>query len=212
MIVSFGDVAASGGYYMACGADSIFAEANTITGSIGVFGVLPNMEKFFNNKLGVTFDEVKTSPDAGFVTVTKPLTPLQKRYFQNSIDTIYQNFKMKVSSGRKKSMEYIDSIAQGRVWSGTRALEIGLVDRIGGLDDAIRSAAAKAGVKRYHLREYPGKEGLLEMIFGNQGESREAAIRDEIGEEGYKTYTAIRSLKKFLGKAQARLPFEMIIE
>jgi protease-4 len=212
VIVSFGDVAASGGYYMACGADSIFAEANTITGSIGVFGVLPNMEKFFNNKLGVTFDEVKTSPDAGFVTVTKPLTPLQKRYFQNSIDTIYQNFKMKVSSGRKKSMEYIDSIAQGRVWSGTRALEIGLVDRIGGLDDAIRSAAAKAGVKRYHLREYPGKEGLLEMIFGNQGESREAAIRDEIGEEGYKTYTAIRSLKKFLGKAQARLPFEMIIE
>ena len=212
VIVSFGDVAASGGYYMACGADSIFAEANTITGSIGVFGVLPNMEKFFNNKLGVTFDEVKTSPDAGFVTVTKPLTPLQKRYFQNSIDTIYQNFKMKVSSGRKKSMEYIDSIAQGRVWSGTRALEIGLVDRIGGLDDAIRSAAAKAGVKRYHLREYPGKEGLLEMIFGSQGESREAAIRDEIGEEGYKTYTAIRSLKKFLGKAQARLPFEMIIE
>jgi protease-4 len=212
VIVSLGDVAASGGYYMACGADSIFAEANTITGSIGVFGVLPNMEKFFNNKLGVTFDEVKTSPDAGFVTVTKPLTPLQKRYFQNSIDTIYQNFKMKVSSGRKKSMEYIDSIAQGRVWSGTRALEIGLVDRIGGLDDAIRSAAAKAGVKRYHLREYPGKEGLLEMIFGNQGESREAAIRDEIGEEGYKTYTAIRSLKKFLGKAQARLPFEMIIE
>ena len=212
VIVSLGDVAASGGYYMACGADSIFAEANTITGSIGVFGVLPNMEKFFNNKLGVTFDEVKTSPDAGFVTVTKPLTPLQKRYFQNSIDTIYQNFKMKVSSGRKKSMEYIDSIAQGRVWSGTRALEIGLVDRIGGLDDAIRSAAAKAGVKRYHLREYPGKEGLLEMIFGSQGESREAAIRDEIGEEGYKTYTAIRSLKKFLGKAQARLPFEMIIE
>ena len=212
VIVSFGDVAASGGYYMACGADSIFAEANTITGSIGVFGVLPNMEKFFNNKLGVTFDEVKTSPDAGFVTVTKPLTPLQKRYFQNSIDTIYQNFKMKVSSGRKKSMEYIDSIAQGRVWSGTRALEIGLVDRIGGLDDAIRSAAAKAGVKRYHLREYPGKEGLLEMIFGSQGESREAAIRDEIGEEGYKTYTAIRSLKKFLGKAQARLPFEMVIE
>jgi protease-4 len=155
---------------------------------------------------------VKTSPDAGFVTVTKPLTAVQKRYFQNSIDTIYQNFKMKVSSGRKKSMEYIDSIAQGRVWSGTRAVEIGLVDRIGGLDDAIRSAAVKADVKQYRLREYPGKEGLLEMIFGNQGESREAAIRDEIGEEGYKTYTAIRSLKKFLGKAQARLPFEMIIE
>lgn len=213
VIVSFGDVAASGGYYMACGADSIFAEATTITGSIGVFGVLPNMEKFFNNKLGVTFDDVKTSPDAGFLTVTKPLTPLQKQYFQNSIDTIYRNFKMKVASGRKRSMEYIDSIAQGRVWSGARAVEIGLVDRIGGLDDAIGAAAAKAGARSYRLREYPGKPGLLEMLLRIKSQrSKEAAIREEMGEEGYKTYSAIKNLRDFLGKAQARLPYEVIIE
>jgi protease-4 len=213
VIVSFGDVAASGGYYMACGADSIFAEATTITGSIGVFGVLPNMQKFFNNKLGVTFDDVKTSPDAGLLTVTKPLTPLQKQYFQNSIDTIYRNFKMRVSSGRKRPVEYIDSIAQGRIWSGARAVEIGLVDRIGGLDDAIAAAAAKAGVRSYRLREYPGKPGLLEMLLRMKTQrSKEAAIREEIGEEGYKTYSAIKNLKDFLGKAQARLPYEVIIE
>jgi protease-4 len=213
VIVSFGDVAASGGYYMACGADSIFAEATTITGSIGVFGVLPNMEKFFNNKLGVTFDDVKTSPDAGFLTVTKPLTPLQKQYFQNSIDTIYRNFKQRVATGRKRSIEYIDTIAQGRVWSGSRAKEIGLVDRIGGLDEAIAAAAAKAGIKSYRLREYPGKPGLLEMLLRTKTQrSKEAAIREEIGEEGFKTYTAIKNLKDFLGKAQARLPYEVIIE
>jgi protease-4 len=213
VIVSFGDVAASGGYYMACGADSIFAEATTITGSIGVFGVLPNMEKFFNNKLGVTFDDVKTSPDAGFLTVTKPLTPLQKQYFQNSIDTIYRNFKQRVATGRKRSIEYIDTIAQGRVWSGSRAKEIGLVDRIGGVDEAIAAAAAKAGIKSYRLREYPGKPGLLEMLLRTKTQrSKEAAIREEIGEEGFKTYTAIKNLKDFLGKAQARLPYEVIIE
>lgn len=213
VIISFGDVAASGGYYLACGADSIFAEATTITGSIGVFGVLPNMEKFFNNKLGVTFDDVKTSPDAGSLTVTKPLTPLQKKYFQNSIDTIYRNFIARVATGRKRPIEYVDSIAQGRVWSGARAKEIGLVDRIGGLDDAIAAAASKAAVKSYRLREYPGKPGLLETLLRMKTQrSKEAALREEIGEEGYKTYTAIKNLKDFLGKAQARLPYEVIIE
>jgi protease-4 len=211
--VSFGDVAASGGYYMACAADSIFAEPNTITGSIGVFGILPNLEKFFNNKLGVTFDEVKTSPDAGFFTVTKPLTPSQKQYFQNTIDTIYIQFKQKVADGRKKSMEFVDSIAQGRVWSGTKAVKIGLVDRIGSLDDAIASAAAKAKVKSYWLKEYPGKPGLLEAFMGDKAESsKESAIREELGAEGYKTYTTIRNLKQFIGMAQARLPFEIIIQ
>jgi protease-4 len=213
VIVSFGDVAASGGYYMSCGADSIFAEATTITGSIGVFGVLPNMEKFFNNKLGVTFDDVRTSPDAGSLTITRPLTPLQKQYFQNSIDTIYRNFKMRVSSGRKRSMEYIDSIAQGRLWSGARAVEVGLVDRIGSLDDAIAAAASKAGVRSFSLREFPGKPSLVEMLLRLKTQrSKEAAIREEIGDEGYKTYTAIKNLKDFLGKAQARLPYEVIIE
>ena len=213
VIVSFGDVAASGGYYMACGADSIFAQPNTITGSIGVFGVVPNMEKFFNNKLGVTFDEVSTSPDAGMMSITRPLSPSQKRYVQNAIDTIYMQFKQRVAAGRKKSMEYVDSIAQGRVWSGTRAVESGLVDRIGGIDDAIKAAAAKAKITDYRLREYPGKQTFFEMLFGNNGESKkEAMIKNELGEEGYKTYSTVRNIKQFIGVFQARMPFEIIIE
>lgn len=213
VIVSFGGVAASGGYYMACAADTIFAEPNTITGSIGVFGVLPNMQNFFNNKLGVTFDEVRTSPDANLMTVTKPLSPTQRKYVQNAIDTIYHDFKLRVSQGRKKSMEYVDSIAQGRVWSGTRALQLGLIDRIGGIDAAIESAAAKAKIKDYRLREYPGKQSFIEILFGDKGEaSKEAAIKEELGADGYKTYSAIRNLKQFLGKAQARMPFDIIIE
>ena len=198
---------------MACGADSIFAQPNTITGSIGVFGVIPNMEKFFNNKLGVTFDEVSTSPDAGMMTVTKPLTPSQRRYIQNTIDTIYHQFKIRVASGRKKSMEYVDSIAQGRVWSGARAVELGLIDRIGGIDDAIAAAAAKANVKDYWLKEYPGKQTFLEMIFNGDTESKkETMIKKELGAEGYKTYSAIRNIQQFIGLMQTRMPFDIIIE
>lgn len=213
VIVSLGDVAASGGYYIACAADSIFAEANTITGSIGVFGVLPNMEKFFNNKLGVTFDEVKTSPDAGLLTVTRPLTAMQKQYFQNTVDTIYHVFKTRVSEGRKLTYDNVENIAQGRVWSGSRAMQLKLVDKIGSLDEAIAAAAAKANIKSYRLREYPGKQGFLEMLIGDKTESsKEIAIREELGEEGYKTYNIIKNLKQFIGKAQARLPFTFIIE
>lgn len=213
VIVSFGDVAASGGYYMACGANMIFAQPNTITGSIGVFGVIPNMQKFFNDKLGVTFDDVSTSPDAGMMTVTKPLSPSQRNYIQNAIDTIYNQFKMRVSTGRNKSMAFVDSIAQGRVWSGQRAVELGLVDHLGGIDDALAAAAKEAKVKDYRLKEYPGKQTFFEMLFGDNGESKkETMIRNELGEEGYKTYSAIRSIKQNAGVAQARMPYEIIIE
>ena len=198
---------------MACGANTIFAEPNTITGSIGVFGVLPNMEKFFNNKLGVTFDEVSTSPDAGMMTVTKPLSPSQRRYVQNAIDTIYDQFKTRVAYGRKKSMQFIDSVAQGRVWSGERAAELGLVDHIGGIEDAIVAAAKDAKIKDYRLREYPGKQTFFEMLFGDNSEAKkESMIKSELGEEGYKTYSAVRNIKQFIGVIQTRLPFEIIIE
>jgi protease-4 len=213
VVVSFGDVAASGGYYMACGASKIFAQPNTITGSIGVFGVLPNMEKFFNNKLGVTFDQVSTSPDAGMMTVTKPLSPSQRIYIQNAIDTIYYQFKSRVASGRNKSMQFVDSIAQGRVWSGTRAVELGLADHLGGIEDAIAGAAKDAKITSYRLKEYPGRQTFFEMLFGDDSESKkETMIKNELGEEGFKTYSAIRNIKQFIGVAQARMPFEVIIE
>ncbi|MEO8583546.1 MAG: signal peptide peptidase SppA [Flavitalea sp.] len=213
VVVSFGDVAASGGYYIACGADSIFAESTSITGSIGVFGILPNMQKFFNDKLGVTFDEVKTSPDANFMSVTKPLTPSQRLFFQNEIDTIYAGFKSRVAEGRKKSVEYIDSIAQGRVWSGSRALKLGLIDRIGSLDDAIASAASKAKLTDYRLSEYPEQKSFLESLLSKKSDDlKDAAIKEELGAEGYKTYMTIKNMQQFIGKAQARLPFEITIE
>jgi protease-4 len=124
VVISFGDVAASGGYYLSCNADSIFAQANTITGSIGVFSLLPNMQQFFKNKLGITFDVVKTAPDADELSTSKPLTEMQKRFFQNSVDTIYKDFKTRVADGRKKNIEYVDSIGQGRVWIGEEALHL----------------------------------------------------------------------------------------
>ncbi len=210
VIVSFGDVAASGGYYISCGADSIFAQPNTITGSIGVFSVIPNMQPFFNNKLGVSFDEVSTSPHSNMYTVTRPLSPVQRQFIQNQIDTIYNTFKTRVADGRKKSLEYVDSIAQGRVWSGSRAVNLGLVDRIGGLDEAIAAAAAKARIRSYRLNEYPAKQTLVEMFFSDKSETaRVAAIKKELGEEGVQTYSLLRYAKQFIGKAQARMPFDI---
>ncbi|RYY15669.1 MAG: signal peptide peptidase SppA, partial [Chitinophagaceae bacterium] len=147
IVVSFGDVAASGGYYISAPANVIFAQPNTITGSIGVFSVVPNMQKFFNNKLGITFDAVKTAPDADAGTVVQPLTPSQQRFFQESVDSIYRTFKTRVAEGRNMSMEMVDSIGQGRVWSGKRALGLGLVDKLGGLQDALAAAAALAKLK-----------------------------------------------------------------
>ena len=210
VIVSFGDVAASGGYYISCGADIIFAQPNTITGSIGVFSVIPNMQPFFNNKLGVSFDEVSTSPHSNMYTVTRPLSPVQRQFIQNQIDTIYNTFKTRVANGRKKSLEYVDSIAQGRVWSGSRAVSLGLVDRIGGLDEAIAAAAAKARIRSYRLNEYPAKQTLVEMFFSDKTETaRVAAIKKELGEEGVQTYSLLRYAKQFIGKAQARMPFDI---
>ncbi len=132
-----GDVAASGGYYMACIADSIFAQPNTITGSIGVFAMIPNMGSFFKNKLGITFDRVKTAEYAGSLTITKPLNTQERKIIQREVDRIYDDFVSRVADGRKRDTVYIDSIAQGRVWTGKRAIGIGLVDRIGGIETAI---------------------------------------------------------------------------
>ena len=213
VVVSFGDVAASGGYYMACSADSIFAQPNTITGSIGVFSLLPNMQRFFNNKLGVTFDGVKTSENADALTVVKPLTPTQKQYIQNVVDTIYHDFKSRVAEGRKKSMPYVDSIGQGRVWSGNRALQLGLIDRIGGLNDAVASAATLAKIKDYRLREYPEPAGFFDKYFDNFRETaKNQAITEELGADGVKTYSTLKKVKQLLGITQARMPFEFVIE
>lgn len=213
VVVSFGDVAASGGYYLACNADSIFAQPNTITGSIGVFILLPNMQGFFKEKLGMTFDGVKTAPDADALSVTKPLSPAQRQYLQNDVDTIYHSFKQRVADGRKMTLELVDSIGQGRIWSGTRALELGLVDRIGGLDDAIASAARLAKITSYSLKEFPEPRNFFERLFGDyQRDVKQSAIREELGQEGMKTYNVIKRARALMGASQARLPFDFTIE
>jgi protease-4 len=218
VIISFGDVAASGGYYMSCNADSIFAEPNTITGSIGVFSILPNMQKFFKNKLGITFDGVKTAPDADALSISKPLTDMQKRFFQSEVDSIYHTFKSRVADGRKKDIEYVDSIAQGRVWLGKKGLQLGLVDRLGGLQDAVDCAARMAAARNtawsdYRLKEYPEPKNFLDMLLGHYKKSVSIkAIKEELGEDGYRTYNSLKKVKEMVGKTQARLPFDFTIE
>ena len=214
VIVSFGDVAASGAYYLSCNADSIFAMPGTITGSIGVFTIVPNLQGFFKNKLGVTFDGVKTAPEADMLSTVRPLTAVERNLVQRSIDTIYTDFKTRVADGRKKDLAYVDSIAQGRVWSGTTGLSLGLVDRIGTLQDAIDCAARMAKTSDYRLVEYPEPKSFLDRLLGTYKRSSgmKAAVKEEIGEDGYRTWVTLKKVKSMIGVTETRLPFDLTIE
>jgi protease-4 len=212
LVVSFGDVAASGGYYMGCGADSIFASRNTITGSIGVFGILPNMQSFFNNKLGITFDGVKTAPFADMGAVYRPVTEKERFLIQASVDRIYSQFLQRVAQGRKRDTGYINSIAQGRVWSGEDAVPLGLVDKVGSLQDAIDCAARMIKSKSYRLREYPQRESWINQLFAKSTPSPQALIKNEIGAENFQIYEQLLKVKELCGTAQARLPFGFFIQ
>lgn len=212
VVVSMGDLAASGGYYIACNADSVFANANTITGSIGVFSIIPNFQSFFKNKLGITFDGVKTAPFADMGGGDRPLNDAEKRFLQSATDSIYHTFKTRVSEGRKKDMVYVDSIAQGRVWTGARGKEIGLVDRIGTLQDAVVAAAKMADVKTYKLKEYPERKTLLEQVMSSYKKAiKTNLIKEEIGEEQLRALQELKKVKQMVGTPQARLPFSLLI-
>jgi len=210
VILSFGDYAASGGYYMSCGADSIFAQPNTLTGSIGVFSIVPNMKKFFGNKLGLTFDGVKTGAYADMNTATRPLNEVEKQYMQSGVDSIYLTFLDRVADGRRMQLAAVDSIAQGRIWTGSRALGLGLVDRLGGLQDAIDCAARMAKLNEYRIREFPEPMNWWERVFGGyKNTAKTKAVKEELGEQGFKIYTSLKNLRQFTGHSQARVPFEM---
>lgn len=211
VVVSFGDVAASGGYYISCGADSIFAEANTITGSIGVFGIIPDMSGMFKNKLGITFDGVKTAPYADAGAIYRPLTSEEQQQIKNSIERTYSQFKQRVATGRKRDVNYIDSIAQGRVWIGSDALKVGLVDKIGNLNDAIQSAAHLAKVSQFMIREYPENESWLENLLNKKKNEPAESIKQQIGIDNYKLLQDLMYIRQMTGSAQARLPFEFSI-
>ena len=213
VVVSFGDVAASGGYYISCAADSIFASPTTITGSIGVFGIIPNMQVFFKNKLGVTFDGVKTSPYADAGAIYRPLSTNEKVFIQNSVNEIYSGFKQRVADGRKKTVEYIDSIGQGRVWSGDKAIKIGLIDKFGGLNDAVDCAGRMAKLSDYSLKEYPESKSIFDRIFGQSDNTlRNNSIRNELGEENYKVYKELIRVRQMTNSVQARLPFDFFVQ
>ena len=207
VIVSMGNVAASGGYYIACGADSIFADANTITGSIGVFSVIPNVERFMKNKLGITFDRVKTGAYADAPSATRTLTPTEQRFLQSGVDSVYHTFKSRVAAGRKRNIEYIDSIAQGRVWTGSDAIKVGLVDKIGTLKDAIIAASKMAHLKGYSIKAYPESKSFIEEFFeGYKKEVKVKAIQQEIGIEQWEVLQQMKSIKQMMGTPQTRLP------
>ncbi len=210
VVVSMGDYAASGGYYISCGANKIIAQPNTITGSIGVFGVIPNFQKFFNNKLGITFDEVKTNENSDFIGVTKPMSEFQYALLQEEIDNFYATFISHVSVGRNMPVEKVDEIGQGHVWSGTDAKEIGLVDELGGLNDAVKAAAELAAIEDYRIVEMPALLDPFEKLITDlMGESTQTLLQKELG-TNYKYYKYVKGLAEIKG-IQARLPFEIDI-
>ncbi len=208
VIASFGDVAASGGYYIACAADSIFVQPNTITGSIGVFGIIPNFQNLFNNKLGITFDGVKTGQYADIMSVNRPLTPGERLIIQTDVNHIYDSFISRVADGRKKSKKYIDSIGGGHVWIGTDAVKIGLADRLGNFNDAIAAAGKKAKLKDYKVVEYPEKISPLKALMNDATDNvRVYYAKKEFGEN----FLLYDQMKKAIMNAgvQARMPFEI---
>jgi protease-4 len=218
VILSFGDYAASGGYYLSCDADSIFAEPNTITGSIGVFSMMPNLSGFFKDKLGVTFDGVKTAEHAAVPSISQPLSDVERRFIQNDVDSIYFTFLTRVSDGRGLSFAYTDSIAQGRVWTGSKGKELGLVDRLGNIQDAVDCAARMAKLKEYRVKEYPEPVSFLDKVLSGfqkvtkTNTIKEDMIKEEVGEDGYRAYNGLKAIKAMMGVVQAKLPFEMIVE
>ncbi|HEY9256425.1 signal peptide peptidase SppA [Chitinophaga sp.] len=208
VVVSMGDYAASGGYYISCMADSIFAEPNTLTGSIGVFGVMFNMQDFFKNKLGVTFDGVKTAQYADLGSVGRPLTEGEKRFIQNGVDSTYASFKSRVVAGRKLDPAVVDSIAQGRVWSGVQAKELGLVDRIGGINEALACAARLAKLSEYRLREYPEvKDPFTKLMKGLGADVSLKMVKRELG-ANFELYQQLKDAQQMHGEIQAKMPFK----
>ena len=213
VIVSMGNYAASGGYWISAKGDYIFADPTTLTGSIGVFGTFPNMKGFFNDKLGLTFDVVKTNENADFGSVAEPLTQFQYAKLQENVVKTYDDFTKRVAEGRGLRQTYVDSIGQGRVWAGADAIELGLVDQLGDMEDAIAFAAEKANLGNdYKVVELPkAKDFFTRMMESmNKTDELDAALRQKLGVY-YHYVEGIENLQKNTG-IQARMPFDLVIE
>jgi len=210
-IVSFGDLAASGGYYISCMADSIVAQPNTITGSIGVFGLFFTGGELLNDKLGIRYDRVKTHEFADFGSIDRPLNEAEKAFMQRYIDIFYGGFLSKVAQGRNLDSLYVDSIGQGRVWTGEHGLKLGLVDVMGGLKKAIEIADYKAGLEgNYTLVEYPKQEDPFQQILKQLGMDTESRMKKQLG-MFYPYYKTLTDLQQRYGP-QARMEYDLIFD
>ncbi|WJS96420.1 signal peptide peptidase SppA [Flavobacterium johnsoniae] len=207
VVVSMGNYAASGGYYIACNANTIFAENNTITGSIGVFGMLPNFSPLAN-RLGINSEQVKTHENSANYSPFVAVDEKFKAFTLEGVEKIYHTFVTHVAEGRKMTFDQVDAIAQGRVWSGTEALKLGLVDKIGGLNDAITEAARIAKVKNYSTQNYPEYEKTFNDLLSGLpfAKSKEAFLKEEIGEENYLLIEQVKKFQKQKG-VQAIMPY-----
>lgn len=211
MVVSMGSVAASGGYYIAAPADVIVAQPNTITGSIGVFGLMVNAKELINNKLGLKLETVKFGEFSDLGSPDRPLTAAEKQIIQGAIDRVYADFVKVVAKGRNLSEAQVDSIAQGRVWSGIEAKEIGLVDEFGGLDKAIEIAVKRAKLSEHRVVSLPEMKDPLEELFKSLGnETRLYFLKQELG-ENYQLYHDAKKAVQYQG-IQARMPFGISVE
>ena len=212
VIASMSDVAASGGYYIAMGCDTIVAHPNTITGSIGVFGVIPNIQGFLNDKMGITVDHVNTGKFSDTPTITRPMTAQEQEIVQTQIDQIYETFTSKAAKGRNMTQDKLKEYASGRVWSGIEAKQRNLVDVYGGLEEAIAIAAKKANIEDdYRLKPLPARKSFLDEIFSSFGaQAKEQSIKAELGElyPYYKLYKKVSNLHGI----QARMPYDLRVE
>ena len=210
--VSMGDYAASGGYMISCNADKIYAQPNTLTGSIGVFLIVPEISDFMNNKIGITFDTVNTSAHSDFPSITRQFSPKEQLILQNGVDSTYLHFKQMVATGRNMTVDQVEAIAQGRIWTGVKAKEIGLVDEIGGIDEAIKGAKEKAGLKSYTIVEFPEQEStIIDDIILSLTEETKAKVQAEQLGVLYPHYLAVKDLIN-RPVMQTRIPYNITIK
>lgn len=209
IVVSMGNMAASGGYYIACAANAIIAEPTTITGSIGIFGLFPNTEKLAQ-KIGLAYDEVKTNEFANFGRLSRPLSAQERSLLQAYIERGYDTFIERCADGRNTTKSAIDSIGQGRVWTGVMAKKIGLIDELGSLEDAIKLAAQKANITTYNITELPKAKTILEELFTEVTDDiQNRIIRWQLG-DAYNAYMQLQTVKNTSG-IQARIPYQIEI-
>jgi len=206
LVISMGNYAASGGYFISAPASKIYASPTTISGSIGVFGLIPNAEKLLEEKLGLTTEIVSTNKNSDFPSIVRPMNTYEKEVMQKSVEDAYSDFVGKVANGRKMTAASVDSIGQGRVWTGTSANKIGLVDEMGGLKAAIKGAADLAGLDSYSIRELPVLEDPYTRIFSQlSGEIKMNILKKELG-ESIRYFNMVQDIKDLTG-IQARLPY-----